>query len=60
MGLSSSVLLELKLKLRYEHFAFRLKSSFSPVAKTASDGKQSVLTLINKTKYFRLRRYDEV
>ena len=32
--------------LRYEHFAFRLKSSFSPVVKTTSDGKQSVLTLL--------------
>ena len=31
--------------VRYEHFAFRLKLSFSPVVKTTSDGKQSVLTL---------------
>ena len=31
--------------VRDEHFAFRLKSSFSPVVKTTSDGKQSVLTL---------------
>ena len=50
-GTSGSTSMSLKLsklhddELRYEHFAFRLKSSFSPVVKTTSDGKQSVLTL---------------
>ena len=38
--------------VRYEHFAFHLKSSFSPVVKTTSDGKQSVRTLMMTRRNF--------